>query len=94
MQHRYFLFAYLANHLPHNRYGFVVSKRLGKAVRRNKIRRRLREAMRWYDPLLTTSLRDGVDVVLVARPAVVGASYQELHAALGHILRQAGLLAA
>ena len=32
------------NQLPHNRYGFVTGKRLGKAVVRNRVRRRLQAA--------------------------------------------------
>ena len=34
------------NALSHNRYGFVVSKRVGKAVTRNLVKRRLREVLR------------------------------------------------
>jgi ribonuclease P protein component len=90
--HRFFLLTYLANTLLHNRYGFVVSRRLGNAVQRNKIRRRLREALRSYDPMITGSDQRHYDVVVVARVAVVGASFQEIYEALGNTLRQAGLL--
>lgn len=36
----------LANGLPHNRLGLAVSRRFGKAVQRNAVKRRLREAFR------------------------------------------------
>src|SRR5574341_2329504 len=36
----------LASDLPHNRFGLVTSKRVGTAVVRNRVRRRLREALR------------------------------------------------
>ena len=36
----------IPNALDHNRYGFITSKRVGKAVVRNRVRRRLREAVR------------------------------------------------
>jgi hypothetical protein len=49
------------NQLPHNRYGFVTSKRVGKAVVRNRVRRRLREAIRSppFGPAGMSSSRPG-----------------------------------
>jgi ribonuclease P protein component len=48
------------------RVGFTVTKKLGKAVRRNRIRRRLREAARRAFPLAAAP---GYDYVVIARPA-------------------------
>jgi ribonuclease P protein component len=55
--------AILPNNLEHNRYGFVVGKRVGNAVVRNRVRRWLREAVRALEP----HLRNGYDVVIIAR---------------------------
>jgi ribonuclease P protein component len=65
-----------ANQLGHPRVALVVSSRVGGAVRRNLVRRRLREAAR---PLLARS-ELSVDLVLVARPAAAAAPFAELEA--------------
>lgn len=56
------------------RAGFVTSKRVGAAVVRNRVRRRLREIVRQHQK----ELRDGVWVVTIARPAAAQASYAAL----------------
>jgi ribonuclease P protein component len=76
-----------ANGLPHNRYGFVTSRAVGKAVVRNRVRRRLREAVR---PL---SLKDGWDIVVIARRSAAEATYRELRESLASLLTRAGVLA-
>ena len=57
-----------------NRLGVTVSTKLGKAVVRNRVRRRLREIYRLSQP----ELKQGYDVVLVARGRAAAASYAEL----------------
>lgn len=80
----------LPNGLPFSRCGFAVSRRLGKAVERNRVRRRMREAVR----LLWDLVAPGWDLVWVARPAVKSAEFAELQAACVHLLHQAGALLA
>ncbi len=70
--------------------GIIVSKKVGKAVVRNRVRRRLREALRLR--LRRGELRDAaVDLVIVARPSAAEASYAELDRSLGSALDRAGL---
>ncbi len=76
----------LANDLGNNRYGFITSKRLGGAVVRNRVRRRLREAVR------VLPLRPGWDVVLAAKTAAARANFQALRGAVADLLTRAGLL--
>ena len=59
------------------RVGFTVSVKLGHAVVRNRVRRRLREIYRLNRP----ALKDGWDVVIVARTRAVDAPYTKLNAA-------------
>ncbi len=74
------------NQLQHNRYGFVTSKRLGNAVVRNRVRRRLREGIR----KLTT--RPGWDIVISARTPAAGADFHQLKATVANLFARAGIL--
>jgi ribonuclease P protein component len=71
------------NGLGWNRYGFVVGKRVGTAVVRNKVKRRLREIAR------LTPTEPGWDMVFIARPGASTASYRELSSAVARLLRKA-----
>ena len=61
-----------------NRIGFTVSNKLGKAVTRNRIRRRLREIYRLHEE----NFLRGTDLVIVARARAVTASYRQLESAM------------
>lgn len=76
------------NDLAHSRFGFVVSRRIGKAVRRNRVRRLLREATRLRLPRIAT----GWDVVVIARGAAAQAEFRTLGESLDDLLRMGGLL--
>ena len=68
------------------RFGFTVTKRVAKkAVERNRMRRRLREAVR----LDAENAQAGHDYVLVARRSALIEPFTDLKAALGQALRQA-----
>lgn len=78
------------NALPHNRYGFVVSKRVGKAVTRNLVKRRLREILRQLDR--AGRIPPGHDLALIVRPALAEASFAEARDAVTDLLARARLL--
>ena len=56
-------------------FGFTVTKRIGNAVTRNLIRRRLKEAVR---QLLPTHAKPGHDYVLIARPDILKRDFAQL----------------
>lgn len=76
------------NHSGRNRLGLTVSAKLGHAVVRNRIRRRLREIYRLAQP----EMRRGFDVVLVARSRAVTASYQDLERTYRRLCVKLGLM--
>jgi ribonuclease P protein component len=75
------------NDLHLTRVGITVSGRVGKAVDRNRVRRRLRAAL---DARLS-DLESGHDLVLVARPPSTAATWDDLCQALDRLLSRAGL---
>lgn len=77
------------NRYGHNRLGVTVSTKLGHAVVRNRVRRRIREIFR----LNQASLAQGYDVIVVARTRAVGAEYRQLERAFLSASARAGLKA-
>ena len=81
------------SHAPHpgRRIGFVVSKKQGGAIERNRIKRRMREAIR----LRLDELKDGpYDLIFVARSGMKTAEWAQIQAAMAELLRQSGMFAA
>ncbi len=71
-----------------NRVGVTVSKKLGKAVVRNRVRRRIREVYR----LNEDRFLPGFDIVVVARSRAVTADFGKLTEAYLSLGQKAGLL--
>ena len=78
----------LPNGLGRNRYGFVVSRRLGNAVARNRVKRLLREVAR------SRATKPGWDIVLIARERAARANHQQIAASVSKLLRRAQILVA
>lgn len=83
------LVVYCRRHGTGNRLGVTVSTKVGKAVTRNKVRRRLREIYR----LNREKLRPGYDVILVARSRAAFTPYKELEEAYLSLLQKLDIMA-
>lgn len=79
--------AFLRNGLEDSRFGFVVSKRLGNAVKRNKIKRRMREIARTR----LINIEPGFDIVLIARKPIAQAGFSEMEKNFEQLLKRARL---
>ena len=76
------------NRSDRNRIGITSGKKLGHAVVRNRVRRRLREVYR----LNEAAFQPGWDIVVVARSKAVKAEFTALTAAYLSLAKKAGVL--
>jgi len=76
----------LPNGFTLSRYGFSVSRRVGKAVARNRVKRLLGEILR------LTPLEPGWDIIFIARSTAATADYAALKESVRRLLLGAGLL--
>jgi ribonuclease P protein component len=72
------------------RFAFIVGRRMGKAVVRNRVKRRLRETARALAP----GLVPGYDIVVIARGPIVNRASRDLMETFAGLLRRAGALPA
>jgi len=76
----------MSNGLNSSRCGLSVTKKVGKAVQRNRVKRLLREIFRLQ------SVKPGWDIVFIARRDAVNADYHQLEKAVTGLLGRAQLL--
>lgn len=69
------------------RIGLSTPRALGGAVQRNRVRRRLRQALREQ----ISTLGSGWDLLVVARPAAASVSYDELREAVRSLAERSGI---
>ncbi len=75
---------YLRNNLEVERMGITVSKKVGKSVVRNRVKRRIKESLTDVSPLLP----EGYDLVWIARASCHEADYKTIKNAVRHLLKK------
>ena len=83
---RLLVIRYLANGSDFSRFGFLVNKRIGNAVERNRVKRQLREAVRLIP------VKAGWDALFIVRRGAGSAKYQDLKEATDNLLQRANLV--
>ena len=86
--HPFVVLVVQASEAPRARVGVTAGRSVGGAVRRNKAKRLLREAMR---PLLR-DLLPGWDLILIARPVLLSKSLQDIRQVLTSLLHRAQVI--
>jgi ribonuclease P protein component len=79
---------FLRTDLDMTRFGLSTGRKLGGAVVRNRVRRRLREALRVMAP----AFQPGWDVLIIAKPGLVEADHAALVGAVRRLLVRGGVL--
>jgi len=81
---RYLVLYFVRNsEREHFRVGFSVSKKVGKAVTRNRVKRLLREAFR----LEKGMVKEPMDFVVIARPSAAELDFEKIRQNVQHLLR-------
>ncbi len=83
---RWLVMKTMANGQPLSRYGFSVSRKVGNAVMRNRLKRWLREIMR------VIPLKVGHDIIFIVRPAAATTDYWNIKKVAENLLSGARLL--
>ncbi len=79
---------YVPNRTGKLKVGFSVSKKIGKSVTRNRIRRLLKEGMR----SIIQSVNPGYNYIIIARNAIIDKSLTEITQSLIYVLKREKLL--
>lgn len=80
---------YLKNSYPQTRFGFITGKKISnKSTRRNLIKRRLRAIIQKNLPII----KNGYDIILIARPPIAKGTYQSLSESVLALLKRSHLL--
>jgi ribonuclease P protein component len=77
----------IPNTLDFSRYGISVSKHVGNAVIRNRIKRQIREIIR------SEKLNSGWDIIIIARTPAAGSDFHLLEKSINGLLSRSNLVA-
>ncbi len=74
----------MKNRTGANRLGITAGKKVGKSVRRNRVKRLIRESYRYYEPFIL----GGLDIVFVARNAETPYGFAEIRKEMKFLLKK------
>ena len=86
--HPLLVLVYQANGASFNRWGVVAGKSVGSAVQRNRAKRVIRAASQ----LILNEVKEGWDLILIARQPLVNADFDQVQSALVQLIKRAGLM--
>ena len=85
---RYLVIIYLKNRLPYTRTAFLASKKVGNSVQRNRAKRLMKESYRARLDII----KEGYDLIIIARNTINGRKCGEVGESLDKSLRKAHLV--
>jgi ribonuclease P protein component len=86
---KYVVLIYIRNGLSYNRHAFLASKKkVGNSVKRNRARRLMKESFRGF----RGEVRQGYDILFIARNTIDGVKCAEVWQAMKNTLNKSGLL--
>ncbi|MEK4848938.1 ribonuclease P protein component [Paenibacillus sp. FSL H7-0756] len=88
--HQYVVYWFPRREVERFRVGISVSKKVGNAVVRNRMRRLVKEIVRHHEAEIAGNL----DIVFIVRKGALSKDYAELEKSVLHVLRKAKLLKA
>jgi len=84
---RYIVLFYKKNNLSYNRIAFLASKKVGNSVERNRARRLMKENYRF----LKSHIRNGYDLVFIARNSINGKKAYDVEKSMKNAVNKAKL---
>ena len=81
------VFYFIKNDLGYTRVGYSISKKVGKAVTRNRIRRLIKENLKDIP-----DLKDGYDIIFIGRIPSSDSDYKEIGKSIRYLFRKSGVL--
>ena len=81
------VFYFIKNYLGYTRVGYSISKKVGKAVTRNRIRRLIKENLKDIP-----DLKDGYDIIFIGRIPSSESDYKEIGKSIRYLFRKSGVL--